>query len=82
VNSLGGHPLLMRAVSERSGVHVIAVMRLFPESMGIPHYWRRRTVEELAEFFLNAKVPTATCSTRSCRGSPRWACPRVSACGS
>ncbi len=46
------HPPLMRAVSERSGVNVIAVTGFFPESMGIPYYWRRQTVEELTEFFI------------------------------
>src|ERR1700733_3799581 len=46
------HPPLMRAVSERSGVNIIAVTGFFPESMGIPHYWRRQTVEELTEFFV------------------------------
>ena len=45
------HPPLMRAVSKRSGVNVIAVTGFFPESMGIPYYWRRQTVEELTEFF-------------------------------
>ena len=46
------HPLLMRAVSERSGVNVIAITGFFPETMGIPYYWRRQTVEELTEFFV------------------------------
>jgi phosphotriesterase-related protein len=46
------HPPLMRAVSQRSGVHVIAVTGFFPETMGIPYYWRRQTVEELTEFFV------------------------------
>jgi phosphotriesterase-related protein len=46
------HPPLMRAVAERSGVHVIAVTGFFPETMGIPYYWRRQTVEELTEFFV------------------------------
>jgi phosphotriesterase-related protein len=46
------HPPLMRAVSERSGVNIIAVTGFFPESMGIPYYWRRQTIEELTEFFV------------------------------
>jgi phosphotriesterase-related protein len=46
------HPPLMRAVSERSGVHVIAVTGFFPETMGIPYYWRRQTIEELCDFFV------------------------------
>jgi phosphotriesterase-related protein len=46
------HPPLMRAVSERSRVNIIAVTGFFPESMGIPYYWRRQTVGELTEFFV------------------------------
>ncbi len=46
------HPPLMRMVSERSGINVIAVTGFFPESMGIPYYWRRQTGEELAGFFV------------------------------
>jgi phosphotriesterase-related protein len=46
------HPPLYRAVSERSGVNVIAVTGFFPETMGIPYYWRRQTVEELTDFFV------------------------------
>jgi phosphotriesterase-related protein len=46
------HPPLFRAVSERSGVNIIAVTGFFPESMGIPYYWRRQTVEELTDFFV------------------------------
>jgi phosphotriesterase-related protein len=46
------HPPLMRAVAERSGVNIIAVTGFFPQSMGIPYYWRRQTVEELTEFFI------------------------------
>jgi len=32
------HPPLMRAVSQRSGVHVIAIIGFFPETMCIPYY--------------------------------------------
>jgi phosphotriesterase-related protein len=46
------HPPLMKAASERSGVNVVAVTGFFPQSMGLPYYWRRQTVEELAEFFI------------------------------
>lgn len=46
------HPPLMRAVAERSGVNIIAVTGFFPETMGIPYYWRRQTVEELTGFFV------------------------------
>ena len=46
------HPPLMKAAAERSGVNVVAVTGFFPQSMGLPYYWRRQTVEELAEFFI------------------------------
>lgn len=46
------HPPLMAAAAEASGVNVVAVTGFFPQSMGLPYYWRRQTVEELAEFFV------------------------------
>jgi phosphotriesterase-related protein len=47
------HPLLMKAVSEASGVNIIAITGFFPQSMGLPYYWRRQTVEELTGFFVS-----------------------------
>lgn len=47
------HPPLMRAVAEASGVNIIAITGFFPQSMGLPYYWRRQTVEELTNFFVN-----------------------------
>lgn len=49
---VGRHPPLMAEVARRSGVNVIAITGFFPESIGLPYYWRRQTVEELAEFFV------------------------------
>ena len=46
------HPPFMKAAAERSGVNVVAVTGFFPQSMGLPYYWRRQSVEELAEFFV------------------------------
>jgi phosphotriesterase-related protein len=46
------HPPFMRASAERSGVNVVAVTGFFPQSMGLPYYWRRQTIDELAEFFI------------------------------
>jgi|SRR5579862_6526286 len=46
------HPPLMRMVSEASGVNIVAVTGFFPQSMGLPYYWRRQTVDELAQFFV------------------------------
>ncbi len=46
------HPPLMRAVSEASGVNIIAITGFFPQSMGLPYYWRRQTIEEITNFFV------------------------------
>ncbi|MEA2915621.1 MAG: hypothetical protein QOJ15_7702, partial [Bradyrhizobium sp.] len=49
---VGRHPELMKRVSEKTGVNVIAVSGFFPERMGIPYWFRRQSVEELAEFYI------------------------------
>jgi phosphotriesterase-related protein len=49
---VGRHPLMMREVSRRSGMNIVAITGFFPASIGIPYYWRRQSVEELTEFFL------------------------------
>ena len=49
---VGRHPELMKRVSEKTGVNVIAVTGFFPERMGIPYWFRRQTVEELADFYV------------------------------
>lgn len=49
---VGRHPALMAEVSRKSGMNIIAITGFFPESIGLPYYWRRQTIEELAEFFL------------------------------
>ena len=46
------HPALMRAVAEASGVNIIAITGFFPQSMGLPYYWRRQTIEEITNFFI------------------------------
>ena len=38
--------------SQKTGVNVIAVSGFFPERMGIPYWFRRQTVEELADFYI------------------------------
>jgi phosphotriesterase-related protein len=43
---------LMQRVSQKTGVNVIAVTGFFPERMGIPYWFRRQTVEELADFYI------------------------------
>ena len=48
---VGRHPELMRRVAERTGCNVIAVTGFFPESMGLPYWFKRQTVDELADFY-------------------------------
>ena len=42
----------MQNVAQKTGANVIAVSGFFPERMGIPYWFRRQTVEELAEFYI------------------------------
>ena len=44
---VGRHPVLMAEVARRSMVNIIAITGFFPESIGLPYYWRRQTIEEL-----------------------------------
>jgi len=50
---VGRHPELMQMVAQKTGANVIAVSGFFPERMGIPYWFRRQTVEELAEFYIS-----------------------------
>jgi phosphotriesterase-related protein len=49
---VGRHPELMKRVADRTGCNVIAVTGFFPESMGLPYWFKRQTVEELTEFYV------------------------------
>ena len=49
---VGRHPELMKRVALKTGCNVIAVSGFFPESMGLPYWFKRQTVEELTEFFV------------------------------
>ena len=49
---VGRNPELMKRVAQKTGANVIAVSGFFPERMGIPYWFRRQTVEELAEFYV------------------------------
>jgi len=49
---VGRNPELMKRVSEKTGCNVIAVTGFFPESMGLPYWFKRQTVEELADFYV------------------------------
>lgn len=49
---VGRHPILMAEVARRSGTNIIAITGFFPESIGLPYYWRRQTTDELKDFFI------------------------------
>ena len=49
---VGRHPELMKRVAQRTGCNVVAVTGFFPESMGVPYWFKRQTVEELTEFYV------------------------------
>ena len=49
---VGRNPELMKRVAQKTGANVIAVSGFFPERMGIPYWFRRQTVEELADFYV------------------------------
>jgi phosphotriesterase-related protein len=50
---LGRDPELYAAVSEKSGVKIIFATGFYMEASGIPHYWRARDADEIAEFYLS-----------------------------
>lgn len=50
---LGRDPELYAEVSEKSGVKIIFATGFYMEASGIPHYWRARDAEEIAEFYLS-----------------------------
>ena len=51
---LGRHPALIAEVARRSGVHMVATTGFYGESngMGIPFYWRRKSIEYLEEMMV------------------------------
>jgi len=49
---VGRNPELMKRVAEQTGCNVIAVTGFFPESMGVPYWFKRQTVEELTDFYI------------------------------
>src|SRR5258708_5677468 len=46
---IGRHPELLAAVSRRSGAHIVATTGFYAERMGIGFYWRRKSVDYIAE---------------------------------
>ena len=50
---LGRDPELYAEVSQRSGVRIIFATGFYYDGGGIPHYWRARDSEEIADFYLH-----------------------------
>lgn len=49
---LGRDVALMKEVSEKSGMQLICTTGFYYEERGLPFYWRRRTVEEIANLYI------------------------------
>lgn len=49
---LGRDPELMAEISERAGINVICTTGFYFEALGLPIYWRYRSAEEIAEFYI------------------------------
>jgi phosphotriesterase-related protein len=49
---LGRDPVLMREIAEKSEMNVICTTGFYFEEMGLPVYWRARTVQEIAELYI------------------------------
>jgi phosphotriesterase-related protein len=49
---LGRNPALAAEVSEGSGLHIICATGLYTNRLGIPVYFRQRSIDEIAEVFI------------------------------
>ena len=49
---LGRDATLFKEISEKSGMQIICTTGFYFEEMGLPPYWRARTVDEIAEFYI------------------------------
>ncbi|MGH2746820.1 MAG: phosphotriesterase family protein [Actinomycetota bacterium] len=50
---LGRDPELMAEVARRSGMQIVCTTGFYHEDIGLPYYWRLRTVEEITELYLH-----------------------------
>jgi phosphotriesterase-related protein len=50
---LGRDPELMAEVARQSGMQIVCSTGFYLEHIGIPYYWRVRSAEEVAEFYLH-----------------------------
>ncbi|XSC42650.1 phosphotriesterase family protein [Bradyrhizobium sp. RDT10] len=49
---LGRDVTMMKEVSEKSGMHIVCTTGFYYEEMGLPSYWRARTVDEITELYI------------------------------
>jgi phosphotriesterase-related protein len=49
---LGRDVAIMKELSEKTGINIIASTGFYTERVGIPGYWRIRSVEDIAELFI------------------------------
>jgi phosphotriesterase-related protein len=49
---LGRDAAMMAEIAERSGMNVVCTTGFYFEAMGLPVYWRARTVDEIAELYV------------------------------
>src|SRR3954447_15476419 len=50
---LGRDPELLADVARQSGMQIVCSTGFYLEHIGIPYYWRVRSVQEIAEFYLH-----------------------------
>jgi phosphotriesterase-related protein len=50
---LGRDPVLLAEVAKRSGMNIVCSTGFYHEHIGIPYYWRVRSVDEIAAFYLH-----------------------------
>ncbi|WP_213290937.1 phosphotriesterase [Bradyrhizobium sp. sGM-13] len=50
---LGRDATIMKEISERSGMQIVCTTGFYYEEMGLPSYWRARSVDEIAELYIS-----------------------------
>ncbi|KWV49477.1 hypothetical protein AS156_16025 [Bradyrhizobium macuxiense] len=50
---LGRDVTMMKEISERSGMHIVCTTGFYHEERGLPIYWRARTANEIADFYIS-----------------------------
>ena len=49
---LGRDVTMMKEIAEKSGMNIVCTTGFYFEEMGLPVYWRSRTVDEIAELYI------------------------------